>query len=59
MLGRIKWTPACDEASQIIVHAVQKYQAALEINSNRIRYGKINYQDGLAYAYPHPHFLNM
>lgn len=57
ILGRRKWTPACDEASQIIVNAAQKYQAVLEINLNGIRYGKINYEDGLAYAYPHPHFF--
>ncbi|UTY40531.1 hypothetical protein NMU03_07085 [Allocoprobacillus halotolerans] len=58
-MGRRKWTPACDEASQIIMNAAQKYQAVLEINLNGISYGKINYEDDLAYAYPHPHFFNM
>ncbi len=57
MLGRRQWTPACDQASQILVEAARKYHAVLEINLNGIRYGKLSYHDGLAYAYPHPHFF--
>ncbi len=35
----------------------KKYHAVLEINLNGLRYGKLYYQDGLAYPYPHPEFF--
>lgn len=57
MLGRRKWTEACDQAAQIIVNAAKKYNAVLEINLNGIRYNQLRYDEGMAYAYPHPQFF--
>ena len=52
MLGRRKWTDACDEAAKKIVAAAEKHGAVLEINLNGLRYGKLSYETGEAYAYP-------
>lgn len=57
MLGRRKWTLACDEAAKIIVNAAKKYHAVIEINLNGLRYGKLYYENGKEYAYPRREFF--
>lgn len=51
-LGRRSWSAKCDEAAKIIISAAKKYHAVLEINLNGLRYGKLYYEDKMAYAYP-------
>lgn len=57
MLGRRKWSQACDEASRKIVAAAKKYGAVLEINLNGLRYGQLYYANQKEYAYPHRNFF--
>lgn len=57
MLGRRKWTKACDEASKRIIAAAKKYNAVLEINLNGLRYGQLYYEDAKKYAYPCKEFF--
>ena len=50
------WDKNCEEACDRIVEAALLTNTILEFNGNGIRRGKIQYEDGVRYPYPHERF---
>lgn len=59
MLGRRTFSLACKQAAHIICQAVKRNNGVLEVNLNGLRYGKLYYSTGKAYAYPTRNFFKI
>ncbi len=59
MLGRREYTPACKDASLIIIEAAKRNGAVLEVNLNGLRYGQLMYNDKDKYSYPSIEFFSL
>ncbi len=55
-INQMPWDKNCEEACDRIVEAAISTNTILEFNGNGIRRGKIQYEDGIRYPYPHERF---
>lgn len=54
-----KWDEYCTKASNIIIDAAIKNDIPLELNCGGIKRGKLIYEDGERYPYPHYNFFKI
>lgn len=58
-LNNMEWDDNCEQASNIIIEAANRYQTPLEFNANGLRRGIQEYSDGKRYPYPHMKFWKL